>query len=98
MARALGLDFGTTNTVLALADGGAATHSMRFTSSAGETDTMRTALSFMKDPVMGERAMLALRDAIPGCPEPLRIVEGGHFVQEHGARIADAALAHWGGR
>jgi len=52
----------------------------------------------LKDPVMGERAMLALRAAIPGCPEPLRIAEGGHFVQEHGARIAEAALAHWRGR
>ena len=52
----------------------------------------------MKDPVMGERAMLALRAAIPGCPEPLRLAQGGHFVQEHGARIAQAALAHWGGR
>ncbi|KKX28029.1 Hsp70 family protein [Rhizobium sp. LC145] len=57
MARALGLDFGTTNTVLALADGGNATHSMTFTSSAGVTDTMRTALSFMKDPVMGAQAL-----------------------------------------
>ena len=52
----------------------------------------------MKDPVMGEPAMLSLRRAIPGCPEPLRIAEGGHFVQEHGERIARAALAHWGGR
>jgi len=49
MAGALGLDFGTTNTVLARAEGGASTHSMQFTSSAGVTDTMRTALSFMKD-------------------------------------------------
>ncbi len=48
----------------------------------------------MKDPVMGEAAMLALRDAIPGCPEPMRIVDGGHFVQEHGEGIARAALAH----
>jgi pimeloyl-ACP methyl ester carboxylesterase len=52
----------------------------------------------MKDPVMGERAMLALRATIPGCPDPLRIAEGGHFVQEHGVRIAEAALAQWGGR
>ena len=52
----------------------------------------------MKDPVMGEAAMLGLRRAIPGCPEPLRIEDGGHFVQEHGERIARAALAHWGGR
>ena len=57
MARALGLDFGTTNTVMAMADGGNATHSMTFTSSAGVTDTMRTALSFMKDPVMGAQAL-----------------------------------------
>ena len=52
----------------------------------------------MKDPVMGEAAMLSLWRAIPGCPEPLRIAEGGHFVQEHGERIARAALTHWGGR
>jgi len=57
MARALGLDFGTTNTVLALASGGSETQSMHFTSSVGETDTMRTALSFMKDPVLGAQAL-----------------------------------------
>ena len=51
----------------------------------------------MKDPVMGIDAMLSLRKAIRGCPEPLRIDEGGHFVQEHGERIAHAALVHWGG-
>lgn len=50
----------------------------------------------MKDPVMGEAAMLGLRLAIPGCPEPMRIADAGHFVQEHGAQIARAALAHWG--
>ena len=48
MARALGFDFGTTNSVLALADGGT-TQSMRFSSSAGSTDSMRTALSYLKD-------------------------------------------------
>ena len=57
MARALGLDFGTTNTVIALADGDGATRSMPFTSAAGVTDTMRTALSFMKDPLMGAQAL-----------------------------------------
>jgi hypothetical chaperone protein len=57
MARALGLDFGTTNTVLALADGSNATHSMRFESSAGVTDSMRTALSFMKDAQLGAQAL-----------------------------------------
>ncbi|TDK37213.1 Hsp70 family protein [Rhizobium deserti] len=57
MARALGLDFGTTNTVLALADGSNTTHSMRFESSAGITDSMRTALSFMKDAQLGAQAL-----------------------------------------
>jgi pimeloyl-ACP methyl ester carboxylesterase len=52
----------------------------------------------MKDPVMGEPAMLSLRRAIAGCPEPLRVAEGGHFVQEHGERVARCALQHWGGR
>jgi hypothetical chaperone protein len=57
MTRALGLDFGTTNTVLALADGNAQTHSLAFTSSAGTTDSMRTALSFMKDAQLGAQAL-----------------------------------------
>ena len=52
----------------------------------------------MKDPVMGEPAMLALRRSIPGCPEPMRVQAGGHFVQEQGASIAEAALAQWGVR
>ena len=46
---ALGLDFGTTNSVVAVADGsGVATRSLPFTSFAGTTDTMRTALGFTK--------------------------------------------------
>lgn len=53
MARALGLDFGTTNTVLALADAGGGTQSLAFESSAGTSDSMRTALSFMKGAVGG---------------------------------------------
>ncbi len=49
MARAIGLDFGTTNSVVAVADSSAGpTHSLAFTSKAGTSDTMRTALSFMK--------------------------------------------------
>ncbi|PDT15221.1 hsp70 family protein [Rhizobium sp. J15] len=56
MAQALGLDFGTTNTVLAMADGGA-TRSMAFTSTAGTADSMRTALSFMKDAQLGASAL-----------------------------------------
>lgn len=57
MAQALGLDFGTTNTVMAVADTSDHTRSVSFTSSAGETDSMRTALSFMKDPQLGAGAL-----------------------------------------
>jgi len=57
MARALGLDFGTTNTVMAMADSANATHSMSFTSAAGTADSMRTALSFMKDQQLGASAL-----------------------------------------
>ncbi|MDK4733229.1 Hsp70 family protein [Rhizobium sp. CNPSo 3490] len=56
MAQALGFDFGTTNTVLAMADGGT-TGSMTFTSAAGTADSMRTALSFMKDAQLGASAL-----------------------------------------
>lgn len=57
MTRTLGLDFGTTNTVMALSDTDTTSHSMRFTSSAGTTDSMRTALSFMKDKGLGAAAL-----------------------------------------
>lgn len=56
MARALGFDFGTTNTVLAMADG-PATQSVAFHSAAGTADSMRTALSFMKDAGLGATAL-----------------------------------------
>ena len=56
MARALGFDFGTTNTVLAMADG-PATQSVAFHSAAGTADSMRTALSFMKDSGLGATAL-----------------------------------------
>ncbi len=56
MAQALGFDFGTTNTVLALAEN-RATRSVALTSSAGTADSLRTALSFMKDPDLGAQAL-----------------------------------------
>ena len=52
----------------------------------------------VQDPVMGVPSMLSLHAAIAGCPPPLRIEDGGHFVQEQGERIARAALAQWGSR
>lgn len=57
MAEALGLDFGTTNTVLAMADPEQTTRSMAFASAAGSFDSMRTALSFTKDGKLGAQAL-----------------------------------------
>lgn len=47
----------------------------------------------MQDPVLGPPVMQALRDTIRGCPPPLEVAEGWHFVQERGEGIARAALA-----
>ncbi len=49
------------------------------------------------DPVLGPPVMHSLREAISGCPEPLVIEQAGHFVQEHGKLVAQAALKAWGG-
>jgi pimeloyl-ACP methyl ester carboxylesterase len=46
----------------------------------------------MKDPVLGPEVMAELRTQIRNCPAPLEIPEGGHFVQEWGEEIAQAAV------
>ena len=50
------------------------------------------------DPVLGPPQMEALRKQIRGCPPPMMIEDGGHFVQEWGEPIARAAIAAFGGR
>jgi len=50
----------------------------------------------MQDPVLGPPAMQSLRKLIHGCPEPMEVADGGHFVQERGAPVAEAALRHFG--
>jgi len=47
------------------------------------------------DPVLGPRVMNALRKMIRNCPEPYVHAEGGHFLQEWGEGVAQAALKHW---
>ncbi len=46
----------------------------------------------MQDPVLGPAVMAELRGRIRGCPEPMEIAEAGHFVQEWGHPVAEAAL------
>jgi tRNA(adenine34) deaminase len=49
----------------------------------------------VQDPVLGPPVMEGLRRVIHGCPEPMLIEQGGHFVQEHGQAIAKAAVARF---
>ena len=49
----------------------------------------------MQDPVLGPPVMQALARTIRGCPPPLEVAEGGHFLPEWGAPIAQAALRHF---
>jgi tRNA(adenine34) deaminase len=51
-----------------------------------------------QDPVLGEPVMNTLRTSIRNCPEPLLLPQAGHFVQEHGEAIAQAAVRHFGPR
>jgi hypothetical protein len=46
--------------------------------------------------VLGADVMAALRADIRDCPPPLVLPEAGHFVQEWGAPVAQAALEHFG--
>lgn len=51
----------------------------------------------MTDKMLGPGVMHHLRTVIKGCPEPLEIAAGGHFVQETaGALIAQKALEQFG--
>ena len=50
------------------------------------------------DMVLGPPVMEELRRSLPTCPEPMLIPEAGHFVQEWGGPVAEAALKAFGGR
>jgi tRNA(adenine34) deaminase len=48
-----------------------------------------------QDPVLGETVMRELHQRLRGCPEPIRLPQAGHFVQEHGREIAVQALQYF---
>ncbi|MEM9139662.1 MAG: haloalkane dehalogenase [Pseudomonadota bacterium] len=51
----------------------------------------------MMDKMLGPDVMNFMRTVIRGCPEPMEIPDGGHFVQESGGPlIAEKALAYFG--
>jgi pimeloyl-ACP methyl ester carboxylesterase len=52
----------------------------------------------MKDPVLGPSVMQLLRKSLRGCPEPMMIENGGHFLQEWQSEhnpIVENAIASW---
>ena len=49
-----------------------------------------------QDPVLGPDVMERMRGVIRNCPEPMVLEEAGHFVQEWGERVAEAALERFG--
>ena len=46
----------------------------------------------MADPVLGKPAMTALQQVIRGCPPPIEVEDGGHFVQEWADAFMPQAL------
>ena len=50
----------------------------------------------MQDPVLGPNVMQMMRMLIKGCPEPMKLADAGHFVQEWGEPVAKAALEKFG--
>ena len=50
----------------------------------------------MEDEMLGPSVMSHMQQMIKGCPPPMEISGAGHFVQEHGVEIAQAAVAAFG--
>ena len=50
-----------------------------------------------QDPVLGPDVMAVLQQQVRGCPPPLMLQDAGHFVQEHGEVVAQAALGVFAG-
>ena len=48
-----------------------------------------------QDPVLGLPVMALLQQTIRACPPPMVLEQAGHFVQEHGAVVAEAAVRHF---
>jgi len=46
----------------------------------------------MTDPVLGPPVMRRLHAGIAHCPPPMEIADGGHFLQEWGLPVAEAAI------
>ena len=75
-------------------DGAAISHEAQAFWSSAWTGQSLMAIG-QQDPVLGEPVMRALHRSIRRCPEPMLLPQAGHFVQEHGEAIAQAAVSHF---
>ncbi len=62
-----------------------------------QSDWIGRSLMFVgaQDPVLGEPVMRQLAAQVRGCPPPVVLPHAGHFVQEHGAPIAEQAVEYF---
>ncbi|MCJ2181628.1 Hsp70 family protein [Novosphingobium sp. 1949] len=89
-ARTLGIDFGTTNSVLALASGETEADMVRFAAPGGTSSVFRTALCFWQEE--GVRGGLAHEAGPWAIEEFLEFPQGSRFIQSFKSVAANAAF------
>jgi hypothetical chaperone protein len=89
LAQALGVDFGTTNSAVAVADGSGSPRLAHFASPAGSADTFRSILYFDPKPVRGQESVFAGPQAIQHYRQAQH---KGRFLQSLKAYLGDAGF------
>jgi hypothetical chaperone protein len=89
-ARAIGIDFGTTNSVIALAGGDAPAHLVDFVTPDGFASVFRSALCFWQDD--GPRGALAHEAGPWAIAEFLDFPQGSRFLQSFKSVVASPAF------
>ena len=89
MARALGIDFGTTNSAVALVDGTTEPRLANFQSASGSSETFRSILYFEPKPVRGRENVFAGPLAVE---QYRKATHKGRFLQSLKAYLGDASF------
>jgi hypothetical chaperone protein len=89
LAHALGIDFGTTNSAVALLDGTGTTRLAQFQTTSGPTDTFRSILYFDPKPARGAESVFAGPRAVQ---EYRQAHHKGRFLQSLKAYLGDAGF------
>ena len=92
MTRTVGIDFGTTNSVVALASGDGAAHLVDFATPDGSGSVFRSALCFWQDE--GQRGGLGHAAGPWAITEFLDFPQGSRFLQSFKSVAANAAFEH----